>query len=90
LAAIQRNSRWILRLVGFILTLVSGCGLFNPTMPVPIDLSKAGNIAEAEFWIPQDDALEITLEFYYKGGTEGREYSHNTDHPFALATAFCQ
>jgi Domain of unknown function (DUF5625) len=57
------------------LMLLSGCGLFNPTMPVeiPIDLTKAGSVAEAEFWIPEDDALEVIIQFYYQDGPKGRD-----------------
>ncbi|MDO9107224.1 MAG: DUF5625 family protein [Methylovulum sp.] len=49
-----------------LLMMLSGCAVLNPTMPIqiPIDLSKAGSVAEAEFWIPADDSIELCLYFF--------------------------
>ena len=49
-----------------LILILQGCAVLNPTMPVeiPIDLSKAGSVAEAEFWIPADDSIELCLYFF--------------------------
>ena len=74
---VRCNAFQFLRLSFLCILLIklTGCGLLNPTMPVeiPINLSKAGSVAEAEFWIPEADAMEITLQFYYQGGPKGRD-----------------
>jgi hypothetical protein len=67
---VRRNAFQFLRLSVFCILLMklSGCGLLNPTMPVeiPINLSKAGSVAEAEFWIPEDDVLEVIMRFNHE------------------------
>jgi hypothetical protein len=73
----RRIAFQLLRLSVFSILLIklTGCGLLNPTMPVkvPIDFSKTGSVTEAEFWIPEADALEVNIEFYYQGGSKGRD-----------------
>jgi len=54
--------------------IVSGCSTLNPTMPIkiPIDLSKAGSVAEAEFWIPRDDGIRLYLCFLIDKPEDGK------------------
>jgi Domain of unknown function (DUF5625) len=49
-----------------LLMTISSCAVLNSTIPIeiPIDLSKAGSVAEAEFWMPADDSLKLTLYFF--------------------------
>ena len=49
-----------------LILILQGCAVLNPTMPIqiPIDLSKAGSVAEAEFWIPTDDRVVLGLSFF--------------------------
>jgi hypothetical protein len=55
---------------------LSGCATLNPTIPIeiPIDLSKAGSVAEAEFWVSQDDRIQISLYFLFKNPNEDGKY----------------
>jgi hypothetical protein len=58
---------------------LSGCSLLNPTMPVkvPIDLSRAGIVAEVEFWIPENDVIEPQMNFYFEDKQAEREQLFN-------------
>ena len=61
---------------------ISGCTLFNPTMPVktPIDLSKAGSVVEAEFWMPTDDRIVLDLCFVIDRPGEGKRLYEKLQH----------
>jgi Domain of unknown function (DUF5625) len=64
-APMGREGFQLFCLIGLI-SILPGCAVLNPTMPIqiPIDLSKAGSVAEAEFWIPADDSIELCLYFF--------------------------
>ena len=63
-SSLARRKR--LSIICLLLMILSGCAVLNPTIPIeiPIDLSKAGSVAEAEIWLPTDDRIELTLYFF--------------------------